>query len=160
MSLNKSAPSTLGPELLLEFPVIGSPMEGFLAVAEAGKTCPFPIARTYWVYGCPANMKRGGHAHHRLHQILICVAGAVEVTLQDGAGQATFLLNRPTLGLHQKPLVWGDLCYQADSVLVVLASHPYGAEDYIRDYQHFLGLVSQANPGLHDLGGVGSGPPG
>ncbi|NJL00782.1 MAG: WxcM-like domain-containing protein [Spirulinaceae cyanobacterium SM2_1_0] len=134
--------STLGPELLLEFPAIGSPEEGYLAIAEFEKSCPFPIARTYWVYGCPENMQRGGHAHHRLSQLLVCVAGEVEVTLNDGTEKQIFLLNQPTVGLLQKPLVWGDLRYRNQAVLVVLASHPYAAEDYIRDYQHFLALTN------------------
>lgn len=142
MSLNKSAVSTLGPELLLHFPAIGSRAEGYLAVAEFAKSCPFLIARTYWVYGCPEEMRRGGHAHHRLSQILICVAGSIEVTLNNGRDKQTFLLDDPTVGLLQKPLVWGDLIYRDRAVLVVLASHPYVAEDYIRDYQYFLTLAA------------------
>lgn len=129
--------------LLLEFPQIGSEKEGFLAVAEAEKVCPFPIKRTYWVYDCPNGMKRGGHAHHDLHQILICVAGEVLVTLHDGLNEYNFVLNRPTIGLHQKPMFWGDLTYNKDSVLLVLASEHYLAEDYIRDYQEFLKIATQ-----------------
>ena len=130
-------------ELLLEFPKIGSEEEGFLAVAEAQKTCPFSIKRTDWVYGCPDDMKRGGHAHHNLHQILICVAGEISVTLHDGLNEYGFLLDRPTVGLYQKPLFWGDLVYQKDSVLLVLASEYYLAEDYIRDYQEFLKIAEK-----------------
>jgi hypothetical protein len=129
--------------LLLEFPKVGSEAEGFLAVAEAEKTCPFSIKRTYWVYGCSDGMKRGGHAHHNLHQILICVAGEVSVMLHDGLNEYNFILNRPTLGLYQKPMLWGNLVYQKDSVLLVLASEHYLAEDYIRDYQEFLAIATK-----------------
>ncbi|MDB9313549.1 FdtA/QdtA family cupin domain-containing protein [Spirulina sp. CS-785/01] len=128
-------------ELLFNFPQIGSPEEGYLAVTEEDKTCPFAIARTYWVYGCPDNMKRGGHAHYSVQQLLICVAGEVEVTLYDGKEKEKFVLNQPTVGLLQKPLVWGDLIYRNNAVLLVLASDIYSAKDYIRDYDVFLQLT-------------------
>ena len=38
--------------------------------------------------------------------------------------------------------VWGiQYKYSADAVLLVFASHYYDADDYIRDYDQFLGLV-------------------
>lgn len=141
MSFKPSTISSLTEDLLVHFPKIGSAAEGYLAVAEVGKHCPFPILRTYWVYGCPEQMQRGGHAHHTMHQLLICLSGTIEVILDNGREKKSFLLNNPTVGLHQKPLVWGDLIYQKNSVLVVLASTLYFAEDYIRDYQEFLQIT-------------------
>lgn len=131
----------LNEELLIHFPKIGSEAEGYLAVAEANKTCPFPILRTYWVYGCPDAMQRGGHAHHTMHQLLVCLSGAIKVILDDGKTKKSFILDDPTVGLHQMPLVWGDLIYQKNSLLLVMASTPYFAEDYIRDYQEFLKIT-------------------
>jgi UDP-2-acetamido-3-amino-2,3-dideoxy-glucuronate N-acetyltransferase len=142
MSSNKSRLSMLNEDLIIHFPKIGSEAEGYLAVAEVGKTCSFPILRTYWVYGCPETMKRGGHAHHTMQQLLVCVSGAIEVILDNGSEKKSFLLDDPTVGLYQKPLVWGDLIYHQGSVLVVMASTLYFAEDYIRDYQEFLHLTS------------------
>jgi hypothetical protein len=132
----------LNEEILIHFPKIGSQAEGYLAVAEVGKTCPFPILRTYWVYGCPDVMQRGGHAHHTMHQLLVCVSGAIEVILDNGREKKSFLLDNPTVGLHQMPLVWGDLIYQKNAILVVMASTAYFAEDYIRDYQEFLQITA------------------
>lgn len=141
MLLHKSTPSILNENLLLRFPKYGTTEQGFLSVAESEKNCPFPIQRTYWVYGCPAGKQRGGHAHQRVHQILVCVAGEVEVILDDGVEKKTFLLNDPTIGLHQKPLLWGDLIHKNNSALIVLASEHYSEAEYIRNYQDFLKIV-------------------
>jgi len=145
MLLTKSSPFMLSDNLIIQFPKIGGEDQGYISIAEVGKTCPFPIQRTYWIYDCPEFMKRGGHAHrHNLHQILICVTGQVEVVLFDGFDKKVFTLNTPTMGLYQPPLVWGDLIYQQNSVLLVLASKLYAAEDYIRDYQEFLDIAHSA----------------
>jgi len=42
-------------------------------------------------------------------------------------------------------MTWGtQYRYSADAVLLVLASHPYDASDYIRDYAEFLELRAAA----------------
>jgi len=52
------------------------------------------------------------------------------------------VLDRPDLGLHLPPRVWGiQYKYSADAVLLVFASHYYDADDYIRDYDQFVDVV-------------------
>ena len=133
----------LNDDLIIRFPRAGSEFEGYLAIAEVGKSCPFPILRTYWIYGCPDGMKRGGHAHHSMQQLLVCVSGEIEVILDDGKERKSYLLDNPTTGLLQPELVWGDLIYQKDSVLMVMASTLYYPHHYIRDYDEFLALTRQ-----------------
>jgi UDP-2-acetamido-3-amino-2,3-dideoxy-glucuronate N-acetyltransferase len=42
-------------------------------------------------------------------------------------------------------MVWGtQYKHSPDAVLLVLASAPYSAEDYIRDYSEFTALASAA----------------
>ena len=42
-------------------------------------------------------------------------------------------------------MVWGvQYRYTADAVLLVFASDPYDADDYIRDYSEFLKMKSAA----------------
>jgi hypothetical protein len=42
------------------------------------------------------------------------------------------------------PGVWAiQYKYTRDAVLLVLASHPYAADDYIRDYDDFLAAVGR-----------------
>ena len=46
------------------------------------------------------------------------------------------------LGLHIPPMIWAvQYRYSPDATLMVLASEPYDAADYIRDYDEFLKLV-------------------
>jgi UDP-2-acetamido-3-amino-2,3-dideoxy-glucuronate N-acetyltransferase len=46
------------------------------------------------------------------------------------------------VGIYVPPLVWASqFQYDPDAVLLVLASHPYDPDDYVRDYGEFLDLV-------------------
>lgn len=112
---------------------------GDLAAAELSELLPFTVARVFTVYRVPDTKVRGEHAHRCCHQFLMCVAGAVTLAVDDGVSRATYRLDRPTLGVHLAPMVWGtQFEYSPDAVLVVFASHPYDADDYIRDYDEFL----------------------
>jgi acetyltransferase-like isoleucine patch superfamily enzyme len=114
-------------------------LRGNLSFAEFEKDLPFVAKRCFWVFDVPTKDVRGEHAHKECHQFLICVSGYVTVMLDDGKNRAEIKLDSPTLGLHIQPGVWGvQYKYSANAVLVVLASHIYDAEDYIRDYSEFL----------------------
>lgn len=113
-------------------------MRGSLSVAELGKHLPFEPKRCFWVFDVPSREVRGEHAHKELHQYLICVKGSVAVMLDDGKHRTELLLDRPNLGLHIPPGVWGvQYKYSSDAVLVVLASDVYKNEDYLRSYAEF-----------------------
>ena len=86
---------------------------------------------------------RGEHAHHTCAQFLVCLAGSVTVHLDDGVRRAEVLLDSRDRGVLIPPLVWASqFKYSADAVLLVLASHEYDKDDYIRDYGEFLELVA------------------
>jgi UDP-2-acetamido-3-amino-2,3-dideoxy-glucuronate N-acetyltransferase len=90
----------------------------------------------------PTAHVRGEHAHRRCHQFLTCVKGAVAVIVDNGACREEIVLDHPNLGLYVPPMVWAiQYRYSADAVLLVFASEYYDADDYIRDYDHFLELV-------------------
>ena len=114
---------------------------GALAALELGD-CPFEPRRIFAVYDVPSESVRGAHAHRACHQFLVCVAGSVTCSVDDGGSKDEIDLDGPGTGLHIPPLVWGTQWrYTRDAVLLVLASHPYDADDYIRDYDAFLELV-------------------
>jgi hypothetical protein len=47
----------------------------------------------------------------------------------------------PSIAVHIPPMVWGtQYRFSHDAVLAVFASHPYDADDYIRDYAEFVDL--------------------
>lgn len=117
-------------------------IRGSLAVAELGKSLPFPVQRCFMVYDVPSREVRGEHAHKELHQFLICVQGQVHVLLDDGKRCSEVILDGPGVGLHIPPKIWSvQYKYSANAVLVVLASGLYDADDYIRDYEEFIRRV-------------------
>ena len=112
---------------------------GQLSFFEADIDIPFPIKRIYYTYDVPMGKKRGGHAHHNLHQLLICPVGKIEVILFDGVTKESHLLDDPAKGLLVPKMVWHDMIWQEEgSVLMVAASDYYDEADYIRDYDVFL----------------------
>jgi dTDP-4-dehydrorhamnose 3,5-epimerase-like enzyme len=116
---------------------------GQLVVTEVGKTLPFEAARMFVISGVPEGEPRGIHAHRQCHQFLICVSGSVKAMVDDGESRQVVVLDRPSVGLHMPPLTWGaQYDYSDDAVLVVLASHPYDADDYIHDYDEFVSAVN------------------
>jgi acetyltransferase-like isoleucine patch superfamily enzyme/dTDP-4-dehydrorhamnose 3,5-epimerase-like enzyme len=114
-------------------------IRGRLVAAEMTEALPFVPTRFFLVYAVPSTEVRGEHAHRECHQFLLCVKGSVHVVVDDGVNRQEIVLDRPEIGLHIRPLVWGtQYKYSADAVLLVFASHPYDADDYIRDYGVWL----------------------
>ena len=120
-------------------------IRGNLTVGEFDRSIPFQPKRYFIVYDVPSMETRGEHAHRVCHQYLICVRGSCAVVADDGHHRQEFLLNRPDIGLHLPPMVWGiQYKYSADAVLLVYASHYYDGADYIRNYAEFRQLVRSA----------------
>lgn len=127
---------------LYKFPLIKD-IRGSLSVGEFQKQIPFDAKRYFLVFDVPSKELRGEHAHHACHQFLICVHGSCSLVADDGKVRQEFVLDGPNLGVYLPPLTWGvQYKYSPDAVLLVFASHSYDANDYIRDYNEFLNLVS------------------
>ncbi|WP_426146441.1 WxcM-like domain-containing protein [Polaromonas sp. DSR2-3-2] len=117
-------------------------IRGSLTVGEFERSIPFAAKRYFMVFDVPSVETRGEHAHRECHQFLICVRGSCAVVADDGINRQEFQLDRPDVGLHLSPMVWGiQYKYSADAVLLVFASHYYDSADYIRNYTDFLALV-------------------
>lgn len=119
-------------------------LRGSLTVGELpSDEVPFIPKRWFMVYDVPSREVRGEHAHRICHQFLVCVSGSVHVAVDDGQHRSEVILSKPTLGIYVPPLVWcSQFRYDAGSVLLVLASHLYDPNDYIREYDVFLGEVA------------------
>ena len=115
---------------------------GTLTVIESKKHIPFSIKRVFYIYGIQEGQDRGGHAHKKLHQFVIPVAGSFTLTLDNGTEKSEYLLNNPAIGVHIHPMVWGELSnFSPDAVCMVLASDYYDESDYYRNYEDFLDAI-------------------
>ena len=113
--------------------------KGNITVVENGKTVPFEVKRTYYLYDVPGGESRGGHAHKELSQLIIAASGSFEIEMDDGINKRTIALNRPYFGLHIPPGIWAaEKGFSSGSVCLVLASHKYDENDYLRDYTRFI----------------------
>ena len=126
---------------LIGFPVFED-MRGALSVGEFPAGLPFSPKRFFVVYNVPGSEVRGEHAHLECHQFLVCIQGRVNIMVDNGACREEFLLSGPQQGLYIPPLIWAtQYRYTPETMLLVLASHPYAAADYIRDYSRYLKRV-------------------
>jgi UDP-2-acetamido-3-amino-2,3-dideoxy-glucuronate N-acetyltransferase len=113
--------------------------KGSLIVGEFAAQLPFVVRRMFIISGVPEGEPRGIHAHRVCEQFLVCVQGSVKAMVDDGHRREVVTLDRASTGLYMPALTWGtQYDYSADAVLVVLASHPYDADDYIHDYDEFF----------------------
>lgn len=112
---------------------------GALTVGEVPTEVPFAPARYFAVFQVPSVELRGEHAHKRCEQFLLCLHGSVRVLLDDGRRRCEVFLNRPDIGVYMPAMIWGtQYRYSPDAVLLVFASRPYEADDYLRTYDEFL----------------------
>lgn len=123
---------------IIEFPKIAD-RSGNITPVHGEENVPFDIKRVFYSYDIPGGEARGAHAHKECHQCLIAASGSYEVVLDDGINKKTVLLNRPYYGLHIPPGIWAsEQGFSSGSICLVLASHVYDGNDYIREYQDFL----------------------
>lgn len=130
--------------LLIDIRTTGNNINGHLSFFETNKDIPFSIKRVYYTYDVPMDVKRGMHVHKELQQLIWCPYGEIEVVLDDGVKQETFLLDSPDKGLLVLKGYWHDMYWRKEgSILCAVASDYYNEEDYIRDYDEFQSYVEK-----------------
>ena len=123
---------------LIELPKVEN-RSGNLTSIQNSIEIPFDIKRIFYLYDIPGGKDRGAHAHLECHQFLIAGSGSFDVLLDDGESKKKVTLNQPYKGLHIPPGIWAsEVNFSSGSVCLVLASHKYDEEDYIRNYNEYL----------------------
>jgi dTDP-4-dehydrorhamnose 3,5-epimerase-like enzyme len=116
---------------------------GKLSVAELGGSLPFTVRRVYWIHGTKPGVSRGFHAHKKLRQLCVCVAGSVRMSLFDGKSEESVVLDSSAKGLLIGPGLWREMHdFSPDCVLMVFADAEYDEADYIRDRDKFIRHVA------------------
>lgn len=125
---------------LIEFPKIGESQLGYISVSEKNNL-PFIPKRIYWTYFTPEDVVRGNHAHYELEQILVAVAGKIEVDIVlQNEDSFHFVLDSPNFGLFIPKMAWRTMKYTHNAVQICIASMEYYELDYIREFAKFKQL--------------------
>jgi len=126
----------------IDFKIRGDEL-GWLIAVEGERNVPFPIKRAYYIFGTQPGVRRGKHAHYKLRQLLICLAGSCSILLDDGCRTEQVRLHRNDQGLFLEPMVWHEMFdFSASCLLLVLADARYDETDYIRSYSAFKAAVA------------------
>jgi len=122
----------------IEFPRMIDP-EGSLTFIESERHIPFALKRIFYIYDVPTGESRGAHAHKELQQVLICLSGSFDVSIDDGARRREVRMHRPWKGLYVPRMIWARIVnFDPGSVCLVLASEYYSEADYFREYRDYL----------------------
>jgi dTDP-4-dehydrorhamnose 3,5-epimerase-like enzyme len=112
--------------------------DGLLVAVEVGREIPFEIKRVFYIFDTAEKVERGFHAHKELEQVLICLAGACTILLDDGATRESVRLDDNRKGIYLPPQLWHEMKdFEKSTVLVSLASDVYDETDYLRNYDDF-----------------------
>lgn len=141
--VNMHKPSVFDCSLIF-LPQLGD-RNGHITPVNNSIEVPFDIKRVFYLYDIPGGECRGAHAHKECHQFLIAASGAFEVLMDDGKTKRQVMLNSPGVGLHIPPGIWAqEINFSSGSICLVLASHEYNEQDYIRDYNDFKQFILTA----------------
>ena len=118
---------------------------GRLSVAQYADSLPFIARRVYWIHGTTSGVSRGFHAHKRLHQVMVCVAGAVDLAVSDGVAEEKVRLEAFGDPVLIGPGLWRVMSgFTPDCILMVFADQAYDESDYIRDREEFAAYARKA----------------
>lgn len=114
-------------------------LRGHMVVIEQFKDVPFAIKRLFYMYGSEGDSIRGKHANRKSEFVLINVSGKSKVKIFDGKSEHIYELTQPHMGIYIPNMVWKEMYdFSEDSVLLVLASELYDANEYIRDKNQYI----------------------
>ena len=123
---------------IIELSKVGE-ARGDLFIAEFQKEIPFQTNRIFFINSVPKDTIRGKHAHKVCEQFLICLNGEVEVSCINKQKRFVFKLKSPNKGVYIPSMTWTEIKYKRkNSLLMVLASHLYDKNDYIKEKSIFI----------------------
>lgn len=137
--------------MIINLPQVKDP-RGNLTFVESFRHVPFDIKRVYYLYDVPGGAERGGHAHKRLHQLIVAMSGSFDVHLDDGGNEKSVHLNRSYHGLYICPMTWRSIDnFSSGAVCMVLASDFYDESDYFREYEDFKQAILKGHDGKNQF---------
>jgi len=133
---------TINDCTIINLPKITDP-RGNLTFIEENNHIPFEIKRVFYLYDVPGGADRAGHALKKCHQFLIAMSGSFDVVISDGKDNKRIHLNRSYYGLHIPSMIWREIDnFSSGSVCLALASTIYDPDDYYRDYNEYIKVLT------------------
>jgi dTDP-4-dehydrorhamnose 3,5-epimerase-like enzyme len=112
---------------------------GGLIVGQHPDQLSFTPTRFFVISNVPVDELRGQHAHRSNKQILVCLAGSLTAKFHDGKEWSEFNLLPNGEGVTVPAMHFGELSkFSRGTILLVLASESYNADEYINDFEEFL----------------------
>jgi len=112
--------------------------DAYLSFFEGSHHVPFNIKRIYIIHHCLPHLDRGHHAHKKTDQMMVCLAGSLDLILDDGRKKRKFHLSKSNKGILIHHLVWHEMKnITPDAIMLVAASRYFDERDYIRRYDAF-----------------------
>ena len=128
----------------MEFPRVPD-KRGHLIFIEGENTIPFPIKRVYYICNIPdKSIKRGGHAHKGVKEVVVALAGSFTAICDNGSTKSIFPMSQFDIGLYVPEMVWLELSdFSSGAICLVLSSEYYNEKNYVRKYADFLKHISK-----------------
>jgi hypothetical protein len=99
---------------------------------------PEGIHRCFWITEVPHAGTRGNHAHWKENQLIIAVAGSIEVfVLSLDGSEHRFNLRHPSEGVYIPKLNWVEVTFISGASVLVISDHEFSEKDFIRDKFYF-----------------------
>ena len=131
---------TSNPQIII-LPEIGELNKGYISLIQVNDLLPFNPKRIYWIYGVTEETERGGHYHHKLEQVIICISGQLNISLESIKGhKKKYVLDKPNKALYVPPGYWRDIIFHENAILLCIASENYDENDYVRSYREFKNM--------------------
>lgn len=119
---------------------------GALVAIEGNKDIPFDIKRVFYIFDTQGqNVIRGDHANRKSKFVLIMVAGSCKIKVFSGKNEYEIIeLKSPDKGLFLNNLIWKEMYdFSQDSVMLVLASENFDANEYIDTQEELIKELEQ-----------------
>lgn len=111
---------------------------GNLHFWENFEVFPDGIQRCFWISNVLEGETRGNHAHWRESQVIVAVAGKIQLAIHAPQGEHfNFELTCPSQAVFIPPLNWLVARFSPDAVLLGMSDRAFTEEDYIRDLDYF-----------------------
>ncbi len=107
------------------------------------KDLPFKPKRIFYITNVPLNEERGGHAHYKTKQLLICIKGVIGVKLHNGHNLKQYVIKEGESIFIDK-MIWDSQSFlTGKDILLVICNTEYDKEDYIENFEEFKTLTDK-----------------